>query len=97
MQGKKLYVGNLNFSVTNDQLQKLFAEHGEVKDAVVIMDKYTDKSKGFGFIEFSSSEDAQNALNALNNREFEGRSLKVNEARPKQDNNRNRDSFGSRY
>lgn len=76
MQNSKLYVGNLNYSVTNEQLAQLFSEHGEVKEANVI------EGKGFGFVEMSSPEDAQKAMEALNGTEFEGRPLKIDEARP---------------
>lgn len=79
MQVSKLYVGNLSYSVTNEQLEDLFKNHGEVKDVRVI------EGKGFGFVEMSSVEEAQNAKDALDGTEFEGRSMKVDEARPRQD------------
>jgi len=76
MQGKKLYVGNLKYSVTNDNLSELFAGYGEVKSVNVI------EGKGFGFVEMSSSEEAGKAKDALNDTDFEGRPLKIDEARP---------------
>jgi RNA recognition motif-containing protein len=76
MQSNKLYVGNLNYSVTIDELKNLFSAHGEVKDTKVI------EGKGFGFVEMNTSEEAEAAKNALNNSEFKGRNLKVDEARP---------------
>lgn len=80
---KKLYVGNLSYEITSDQLKELFSEFGDVVDAVVITDKYKgDRSKGFGFVEFAKEEDAQKALEAMNGKEVEGRALVVNVARP---------------
>ena len=76
MQGSKLYVGNFGYSVTDDQLEELFSEHGDVKSAKVIGDK------GFGFVEMSNTEEAEKAKDALNETEFSGRTLKVDEARP---------------
>ncbi len=76
MQVSKLYVGNLSYSVTNDQLKQLFSEHGEVKEARII------DGKGFGFIEMSNTTEAEKAKEALDGSEFEGRNLKVDEARP---------------
>jgi len=76
MEGSKLYVGNLKYSVTNDQLNELFSAYGEVKNVNII------EGKGFGFVEMSSSEEAEKAKDALNNTDFEGRPLKIDEARP---------------
>ncbi len=76
MQGSKLYVGNLSYSVTDEQLEELFAAHGTVQSANVI------GNKGFGFVEMSSNEEAEKAKEALDGTEFEGRTLKVDEARP---------------
>ena len=76
MQGKKLYVGNLGFSVTNEQLQNLFSSHGEVKEVNII------QGKGFGFVEMGDPAQAQSAKEALDGTELEGRTLKVDEARP---------------
>jgi cold-inducible RNA-binding protein len=83
--GKKLYVGNLSYNVTDDQLTQMFAAHGSVTSAQVIMDRDTGRSKGFGFVEMDSGEQAQAAISALNGREVDGRSLTVNEARPRED------------
>jgi len=81
--GKKLYVGNLSYSMTDSDLQTLFSEHGTVQSAQVIMDRDTGRSKGFGFIEMGTDDEAQKAIQALNGAEVEGRPLTVNEARPK--------------
>src|SRR5579859_424297 len=83
--GKKLYVGNLAYSVTDSDLQQLFEAHGTVQSAQVIMDRDTGRSKGFGFVEMGSDQEAQAAIAALNEKEVEGRRLTVNEARPKTD------------
>jgi RNA recognition motif-containing protein len=83
--GKKLYVGNLAYGVTDSDLQRLFEAHGTVQSAQVIMDRDTGRSKGFGFVEMSSEGEAQAAIAALNGAEVDGRSLTVNEARPKPD------------
>ena len=82
MQGKKLYVGNLDYSVTKDDLSELFAECGEVTEVIVI------DGKGFGFVEMSEPAEAEKAIADLDGKDLKGRSLKVNEARPKRDNRR---------
>src|SRR5271169_1218493 len=82
--GKKLYVGNLTYGVTDGTLQQMFAPHGTVESAQVIMDRDTGRSKGFGFVEMSSDKEAQAAIAALNGKEVEGRALTVNEAKPKE-------------
>lgn len=79
---KKLYVGNLDYSVTGDQLGEHFSQAGKVVDAVVISDKYSGRSKGFGFVEMSSEEEAKKAIEMFNGKDFQGRNLIVNEARP---------------
>ena len=81
--GKKLYVGNLPYGVADGDLQRLFEPHGTVESAQVIMDRDTGRSKGFGFVEMGSDQEAQAAIQALNGKEVEGRALTVNEARPK--------------
>ena len=81
--GKKLYVGNLSYGVTDQDLAKMFEAHGTVASAQVIMDRETGRSKGFGFVEMGSDQEAQTAIQALNGKEVEGRALTVNEARPK--------------
>ncbi len=86
MQGSKLYVGNLSYSVTNQQLEELFANQGTVKSVNII------EGKGFGFVEMSSADEAQKAMEALNDTEFNGRPLKIDEARPQKP----RRDFGDR-
>jgi RNA recognition motif-containing protein len=81
--GKKLYVGNLAYSIGDSDLQRLFGAHGSVASAQVIMDRDTGRSKGFGFVEMSSDAEAQAAIAAMNGAEVDGRPLTVNEARPK--------------
>src|SRR5438132_1349425 len=83
--GKKLYVGNLPYSVSDSDLQQMFEPHGTVQSAQVIMDRDTGRSKGFGFVEMGSDSEAQAAIAALNGSEMDGRPLTVNEARPKPD------------
>src|SRR6266849_5113102 len=81
--GRKLYVGNLAFGVSDSDLQQMFGAHGTVQSAQVIMDRDTGRSKGFGFVEMDSGEQAQAAITALNGHEVNGRALTVNEARPR--------------
>ena len=81
--GKKLYAGNLSYGVDNASLEQLFAEFGAVASAEVIMDRSTGQSKGFGFVEMSSDEEAQAAIEGLSGREHDGRALNVSEARPR--------------
>ena len=81
--GKKLYVGNLAYGVTDGDLQQMFGAYGTVQSAQVIMDRDTGRSKGFGFVEMKTDQEAQAAIAALNGKEVDGRSLTVNEARPK--------------
>lgn len=88
--GSKLYVGGLPYSVTEGSLRELFSAHGTVDSANVISDKFTGQSRGFGFVEMSSSSEAQSAIQTLNGTQFEGRSLTVNEAKPMA----KRDNFG---
>ena len=88
---QKLYVGGLPYSVTDGQLEEIFAEHGTVESARVIADKFTAQSRGFGFVEMSSGEEAQKAIDALNGNELQGRTLTVNEARPQE----RRSGFGN--
>ena len=80
--GTKLYVGNLPYNVTEERLQEHFAQHGPVVSARIITDKFSGRSKGFGFVEMASDGDAAKALNALNGTDFEGRNIVVSEARP---------------
>ena len=83
--GKKLYVGNLTYGVTDSALEQMFAAHGTVQSAQVIMDRDTGRSKGFGFVEMGSDQEAQAAIAAMNGKEVDGRALTVNEAKPKED------------
>jgi len=85
MVGRKLYCGNLSFSVSSSGLEQLFLQFGTVESAQVIADRATGRSKGFGFVEMASDEEAQAAIQALNGTEHEGRALTVNEARPRED------------
>ncbi len=81
--GRKLYVGNLGYDVTDSDLQQMFAEHGTVDSASVINDRDPGRSKGFGFVEMSSDEEAEAAITALDGKEHAGRAIKVNEAKPR--------------
>ncbi|HET6486434.1 MAG TPA: RNA-binding protein [Spirochaetia bacterium] len=82
---KKLYVGGLSYSVTDEQLQQLFAAHGTVESAKVILERDTNRSRGFGFVEMSTQEEAEKAINALNGTQHEGRSLTVNFSKPREE------------
>ncbi len=79
---KKLYVGSLSYDTTDDGLKTAFSEAGTVESAIVIMDKMSGRSKGFGFVEFSSDDEAKKAIEMFNGKELDGRTLVVNEARP---------------
>tara|TARA_Y100000310_G_scaffold342963_1_gene448488 strand:+ start:1088 stop:1372 length:285 start_codon:yes stop_codon:yes gene_type:complete len=81
----KVYVGNLPFTVDQDGLKGLFADYGEMEEVVVISDKFSGRSKGFGFITFKDEESAKKAISEMNDKEVEGRKLKVNEAKPMED------------
>ena len=83
--GKKLYVGNLTYNVTNADLEQLFSQFGSVQSAQVIQDRDTNRSKGFGFVEMSSDAEAKAAIDALHDQEHDGRRLTVNEAKPRED------------
>lgn len=89
---KKLYVGGLSYDVTKEELEKIFSEHGTVSDAIIITDRDTNRSKGFGFVEMENSDEADNAIKELDGKSIQGRNIRVNEARPK--TNR---SGGNRY
>ncbi len=82
---KKLYVGNLSYTVSNRELEELFAAHGTVESANIIMDRDTGRSKGFGFVEMGNDQEAQAAISALHGKDIDGRSLTVNEARPREE------------
>lgn len=81
---KKLYVGNLAYSVSSSDLENMFSAHGQIRSAEVIMDRDTGRSKGFGFVEMETDDEAQAAIDALNGQEQDGRALTVNEARPRE-------------
>jgi RNA recognition motif-containing protein len=94
--GRKLYVGNLTFQVTDSDLSKLFEPHGTVASAQVIMDRDTGRSKGFGFVEMKTDQEAQAAATALNGKDYEGRPLTVNEAKPRPEGGRGGSGGGGR-
>jgi RNA recognition motif-containing protein len=81
----KLYVGNLNFKTTGEDLQELFGQVGTVESASVVMDRETGRSRGFGFVEMASKEEGEAAIAQFNGKDFNGRNLNVNEARPRED------------
>ena len=86
--GRKLYVGNLSYDVTDSQLEQMCAQYGTVESAQVIMDRDTGRSKGFGFVEMGSDQEAQAAIATLGGKQFEGRNLTVNESKPREDRGR---------
>jgi len=96
VMGKKLYVGNLSYGVTDADLEQMFAAHGTVESAQVIMDRDTGRSKGFGFVEMKTDQEAQAAIAALNGQDSGGRALTVNEARPKTEGGRGGGGGGGR-
>ena len=91
-----IYVGNLLREVTEDELRAAFEEFGQVEKATIIKDKYSGDSKGFGFVEMPSKDEGQAAIDGLNGKELKGRTLNVNEARPRTDNRGGRGGFGDR-
>src|SRR5271155_1287795 len=92
--GKKLYVGNLSYGITDSDLSKMFEPHGTVESAQIIMDRDTGRSKGFGFVEMKSDQEAQAAIAALNGQDSGGRQLTVNEAKPRAEGGGGRGGFG---
>lgn len=92
--GKKLHVGNLAFSVDSTSLQNLFAQHGAVESAKVIMDRDTGRSKGFAFVEMSSDKEAADCISHLNGHEHEGRRLNISEAKPQEPRQNRSSGFG---
>ena len=94
--GRKLYVGNLGYGVTDSDLTKMFEAHGTVESAQVIMDRDTGRSKGFGFVEMKTEQEARSAIAALNGAQSGGRSLIVNEAKPREDRGGGRGGSGGR-
>jgi len=95
--GKKLYVGNLGYAVTDGDLTKMFEPHGTVESAQIIMDRDTGRSKGFGFVEMKTDQEAKNAIAALNGQDSGGRALTVNEARPREERPKRGGSGGRPY
>jgi RNA recognition motif-containing protein len=87
MDGNKLFVGNLPWSMTSDTLKEMFAKFGEVVEAIIITDRMTGRSKGFGFVTFTKKEDAQKAMDELNGTKIEERDMVVNFAKPREDRN----------
>lgn len=85
-----IYVGNLPYGVTGEDLRNLFSEYGDVADAKVISDKYSGKSKGFGFVQMADNSKAEDAIEALNDSDLQGRNIKVNQARPKENDDRSK-------
>src|SRR5262249_2822447 len=84
LMGRKLYVGNLGYGVSSSDLEQMFAAHGTVQSAQVIMDRDTGRSKGFGFVEMGSDQEARAAITAMNGKDVDGRQLTVNEAKPRE-------------
>ena len=93
----KLYVGKLSYDTTDSSLQALFAQYGTVVSAQVIMDRESGRSKGFGFVEMEDKTAADEAIKALNDKEFEGRTIVVNEARPREDRPQGGSGFGGGF
>ncbi|MFC1534012.1 RNA recognition motif domain-containing protein [Thermodesulfobacteriota bacterium] len=89
-----IYVGNLSYEVNEGDLKEAFEAFGQVETVKVILDNYTGRSKGFGFVEMSNNSEAQSAIEALNDKELKGRALKVNMARPRTENRPSRGGFG---
>jgi cold-inducible RNA-binding protein len=90
----KLYVGNMSFDVQEDDLRQAFGKFGQVESATIIMDKFSGRSKGFGFVEMSTKEEGQAAIDGLNGKDLKGRALNVNEARPQEKRQDNRGGYG---
>ena len=90
----KIYVGNLPYEVTEEDLRIAFEQFGQVESATIIKDKYSGRSKGFGFIEMASKAEGQSAIDGLNGKELKGRALNVNEARPRTEGRSGRDGYG---
>jgi len=87
---KKLYVGNISYSTTEDQLEDLFSQYGTVLNVNIVTDRYTNRSKGFGFVEMEEDDAAKAAISAINSTEFDGRELRVDEARERRPRQNNR-------
>ncbi len=93
---QRIFVGNLPFSATEEQLTELFSKHGEVSSTAIVKDKFTDRPRGFGFVEMATGEAATAAITALNGQEMDGRQLTVNEARPRTEGGRGQSDRGGR-
>ena len=89
-----IYVGNLSYEVTEEDLKQAFETFGQIESVKIIRDNYSGRSKGFGFVEMSNNADAQSAINGMNDKELKGRKLKVNTARPRTENRGGRGGFG---
>ena len=94
--GRRLYVGNLAYGVSSSDLEQLFSQHGTVESAEVVSDRMSGRSKGFGFVQMSSEEESQAAIEALNGKDHEGRALTVNEAKPRENRGGGRGGSGGR-
>ncbi|PWW81089.1 MULTISPECIES: RNA recognition motif domain-containing protein [Prosthecochloris] len=88
-----IYIGNLPYSITEDELRDKFSEFGQVDRANIIKDKFSGRSKGFGFVEMPNDGEAQSAIDSLNDTDFNGRSIKVNQARPREERPPRRDNY----
>ncbi len=97
MSNRKLYVGGLPYSTTEDELNSLFSDHGSIESVRIITDRMTGRSRGFGFVEMGTSEEAVSAISALNSTEFGGRTLLVNEAKPRSDSGGGDRSHSNRW
>ena len=95
--GKRLYVGNLSYQVDSSELEQMFSAHGSVQSAEVVSDRMTGRSKGFGFVEMGTDEEAQKAITALNGQQNQGRALTVNEAKPREERPRGGGGGGGGY
>ena len=93
---KKLYVGNLNFDIVDDELREAFSEFGEIVSAIIVRDRISGRSRGFGFVEFGDEESAQKAKEGMNGKDIGGRALKVDDAKEQRRSRRSDDDFGSR-
>ncbi len=89
----KIYAGNLSYSLTEEELKDVFAEYGEVSEAIIIKDKYNGQSKGFGFIEMPTQAEAEEAIKSLDGTAVKGRNIKVNQARPREDRPKRRPRY----
>ncbi|MBL7110906.1 MAG: RNA-binding protein [Bacteroidales bacterium] len=88
-----IYVGNLPYQITEEELKEVFGEFGEVESSKIVMDKYSGRSKGFGFIEMPNDKEAKQAIESLNDTDVKGRNIRVNQARERNDNFRNNDRY----